>query len=141
MQRIFIENVKNKKYFDLKLSDFGSPIENLSGPPYYGFDPNSLTLFLKTIPTNVSRWEILDILKNCPGFLSLSMSEPLKSQNFARFAWVLFDSEPHCIEGLQILNGKQVTSDFKISPILSKTSSSKNIKVHPPACEENIDND
>ena len=55
MQRIFIENVKSSKYSDLKLQDTGVVIDNLSGSPYYGFDPNSLTLFLKTIPTNVSR--------------------------------------------------------------------------------------
>jgi SERRATE/Ars2, N-terminal domain/Arsenite-resistance protein 2/Domain of unknown function (DUF4187) len=141
MQRIFIENIKSNRYSDLKLFDVGFVVENLSGPPYYGFDPNSLTLFLKTIPTNVSRWEILSVLKNCSGFLSLSMSEPLKSQNFARFAWVLFDSEAHCLEGLQMLNGKQVTSDFRLSPIVSKTSSSKNVKVQPPACSENIESD
>ena len=141
MQRIFIEAVRSGKYADLKLQDPGTPVENLSAAPYYGFDPNSLTLFLKTIPINVSRWEILDVLKNCTGFLSLSMSEPLKSQNFARFAWVLFDTEAHCLESLQMLNGKPVTSDFRLSPILSKTSSSKNIKTQPPACLENIDND
>lgn len=141
MQRIFIENVKNGKYSSLKLQDSGQGCENLAGSPYFGFDPNSLTLFLKTIPTNVSRWEILDVLKNCPGFLSLSLSEPLKSQNFARFAWVLFDSEEHCTEGLQVLSGKQVTAEFRLSPILSKTSSSKNVKVQPPCCIEQIDND
>jgi SERRATE/Ars2, N-terminal domain/Arsenite-resistance protein 2/Domain of unknown function (DUF4187) len=140
MQRIFIESIKSSKYLDLKLEDLGC-IENLSGPPYYGFDPNSLTLFLKTIPTHVSRWEILDVLKNCPGFLSLSMSEPLKSQNFARFGWVLFDTEAHCLESLSLLNNKQVSSDFKISPILSKTSSSKNIKVQPAGCAQNVDSD
>jgi hypothetical protein len=141
MQRIFIENVKTGKYQDLKLQDMGAAVENLSGPPYYGFDPNSLTLFLKTIPTSVSRWDILEVLKNCVGFLSLSMSEPLKSQNFARFAWVLFDSEQHCLEGLQGLNGKQVTADFRLSPILSKTSSSKSIKTQPPCCVESVEND
>lgn len=141
MQRIFIENVKNTNFQGLKLQDIGSTPENLSGPPFFGFDPNSLTLFLKTIPTNVSRWEILDVLKNCNGFLSLSMSEPLKSQNFARFAWVLFDSEEHCGEGLQVLNGKQVTQDFRLSPILSKTSSSKSIKIQTSSNIENIEND
>lgn len=141
MQRIFIEAVKTEKFVDLRLQDTGTIAESLSGAPYYGFDPNSLTLFLKTIPINVSRWEILDVLKNCTGFLSLSMSEPLKSQNFARFAWVLFDSEAHCLESLQMLNGKQVTQDFRLSPILSKTSSSKNIKTQPATCVENIEND
>ncbi|OMJ81799.1 hypothetical protein SteCoe_17683 [Stentor coeruleus] len=141
MQRIFIENVKNNKFQGLKLQDIGSTPENLSGQPFFGFDPNSLTLFLKTIPTNVSRWEILDVLKNCNGFLSFSMSEPLKSQNFARFAWVLFDSEEHCAEGLQMLNGKQATQDFRLSPILSRTSSSKNIKIQTSSCIENIEND
>jgi len=27
-------------------------------PPYYGFDPNFMTLFIKSVPKNISRWEI-----------------------------------------------------------------------------------
>jgi hypothetical protein len=65
----------------------------------------------------------------------------LKSQNFARFAWVLFDSEELCVEGLASLSNKQVTSDFRLSPILSKTSSSKNLKIQPPGSEAQIDVD
>ena len=26
--------------------------------PYFGFDPNSMTLFIKSVPKNISRWEI-----------------------------------------------------------------------------------
>ena len=32
---------------------------NLNGSPFYGFDPDSFTLFIKAIPRNISRFDIL----------------------------------------------------------------------------------
>lgn len=69
---------------------------DVSKKPLYGFDANSLTLYLKQIPINISRWELLDKVKNINGFVSFSMSEPLKTYNFVRYAWVSFDSEENC---------------------------------------------
>lgn len=77
--RIFIETVRAHGFTDLKLSNEVPENEKISGPPYFGFDPNSMTLFLKTIPVNISRWDLLNVVKTTPGFVSLSMSEPLKS--------------------------------------------------------------
>jgi len=36
------------------------------------------------------------VLEKLPGFLSLSLSEPLRSNDFIRFGWILFDSEDNC---------------------------------------------
>ena len=129
LHKFFLEGVRTGKFQGLHLRD-SSP--NISGPPYYGFDPNSMTLFLKTIPVNISRWDLLNVVKTSPGFVSLSMSEPLKSQGYCRFAWVLYDSEEHCNESLTLLANKTVTADFKLSPVRSQSSSRKDIKVQPP---------
>lgn len=128
--KLFIETARSGALSNLKLSD--QQVENVSGPPYYGFDPNSMTLFLKTIPVNISRWDLLNVVKSSPGFVSLSMSEPLKSQGFCRFAWVLYDTEAHCNESLTLLTNKLVATDFRIAPVRSQSSSKKEVKMQPP---------
>lgn len=53
--------------------------DDISKEPLFGFDANSMTLYLKQIPVNISRWELLNHVRNTPGFVSFSMSEPLKT--------------------------------------------------------------
>jgi len=36
---------------------------DLLNQPYFGFDPNHLTLFIKSVVKNISRWEILEVYK------------------------------------------------------------------------------
>jgi hypothetical protein len=69
---------------------------DISKAPLFGFDPNKNTLYLKLIPKHISRWELLDVVYPTPGFLGLSMSEPLKTQDFVRYAWVTYDSQENC---------------------------------------------
>ncbi|CAG9334009.1 SRRT_2 [Blepharisma stoltei] len=128
----FIELSKHNGFSGLRLKIQESPVEKISGPPYFGFDPNSMTLFLKNIPVNISRWDVLNVVKTSPGFVSLSMSEPLKTQGFSRFAWVLYDTEDHCNESLELLTGRVVTPDFKLSPVKSQSVSRKELRLQPP---------
>lgn len=78
--------------------------DNILLSPFFGFDPNCMTLFIKAVPKNISRLEILDTLEKVTGFLSLSLSEPLKSHDFSRFGWILFDSEDNCNKAAYDLN-------------------------------------
>ena len=130
--KMFIETARAHGFAGLKLRDTHEGVSKISGPPYFGFDPNSMTLFLKTIPVNISRWDLLNVVKTSPGFVSLSMSEPLKTQGFCRFAWVLYDSEEHCNESLTLLTNKPVTGDFRLSPVRSQSSSKREVKLLPP---------
>lgn len=70
--------------------------EDVGARPLFGFDGSSMTLCLKGIPVAVSRWDLLEVLKDIRGFVSLSMSEPLRSNDFERYAFVTFDSEESC---------------------------------------------
>ena len=137
-QRAFIDQASQNGFAGLKLKEGEKNIEKISGPPYFGFDPNSMTLFLKTIPVNISRWDLLAVVKSSPGFVSLSMSEPLKSQGFSRFAWVLYDTEEHCNESLEILTNKPVTNEFRLNPVRSQSSSKKEAKLQPPQSVESL---
>ena len=51
----------------------------ISSSPLFGFDANSMTLYLKSIPSNISRWDILNRIRDTEGFVALSLSEPLKT--------------------------------------------------------------
>lgn len=107
--------------------------------PYYGFDPNSVTLYLKAIPVKISRWEVLEKVKHTPGFVSLSLSEPLKSQEFVRYAWVSYDSEDNCAKAKLLLEDAKINS-FRLAPIKSQ-SAKKTARITPPLVEgrEKID--
>lgn len=82
---------------------------DVSKAPIFGYDANSMTLYLKAIPKNVSRWELLDLLKDSRGFISLSLSDPLRTQDFERYAWVSYDSEENCRHAKEFLENKTVS--------------------------------
>lgn len=126
---IFITNKPKNDFFEI------------SNAPYFGFDPDKLTLFLHQLPRNVSRWQILDIIKKLPGFISMSLSEPIKNQNYYRYCWVTFDTENNCENAYETLNEYRISNDYKIIPIKSKSSTVKRIRLTPCLFEERIDED
>eukprot|EP01015_Nassula_variabilis_P037649 TRINITY_DN999_c0_g1_i3.p1 TRINITY_DN999_c0_g1~~TRINITY_DN999_c0_g1_i3.p1 ORF type:complete len:679 (-),score=87.66 TRINITY_DN999_c0_g1_i3:160-2196(-) len=112
---------------------------DITGPPYHGFNANSMTLFIKTIPKHVSRWDIKESLIKVPGFISLSLSEPLKSQEYTRFGWVLFDTEENCNKAASILSNL-VIRDYQFTIVKSK-SQLRPIKVITCLNKERFDED
>jgi hypothetical protein len=98
-----------------------------------------MTLYLKNIPTKVSRWELLEIIKETKGFVSLSMSEPLKAQEFERYAWITYDSDENCNAAKEILEKKRV-QNFLFNPVQSR-GVRKSIPISPPLPEENVKSD
>ncbi|KAL4460616.1 hypothetical protein ABPG72_002903 [Tetrahymena utriculariae] len=64
--------------------------------PYFGFDPVVRTLFIKTIPKELGRQDIYEIIQKIPGFQSLSLSEPVPNQQFQRYGWITFETEEQC---------------------------------------------
>lgn len=41
---------------------------NITGPPYYGFDPDKNTLFIKAIPRTISRFDIYEYVGKLEGY-------------------------------------------------------------------------
>jgi hypothetical protein len=78
-----------------------------------------MTLYLKSIPKKVSRWELLSLIKEeTRGFVSLSMSEPLRTQDFERYAWVSYDSDENCRLAKEILENKTLQDgNVRLNPI------------------------
>lgn len=112
---------------------------NILLSPYFGFDPNCMTLFIKAVPKNISRWEILETLEKVPGFLSLSLSEPLKSHDFSRFGWILFDSEDNSNKAAYDLNNFMIHNH--VFNIVKSRSQRKPIKVTTKLDSERIQKD
>ena len=114
---------------------------SISSPPFYGFDPDKMTLFLHQIPKKISRCEILNVIKKLQGFISMSMSEPIKNQDFVRYCWVTFDSEENTETAYDSLNNLVIDKDYKVNPIKSKSTTIKKIRVTPPLFDERISED
>jgi hypothetical protein len=125
----------------LKPSNVSDTTIDICSMPYYGFDPDKLTLFAYQIPKSISRFQILKVVKKLPGFVSMSMSEPIKNQNYCRYCWMAFDSEENCELAFDSLNDYKLTNDYKLFPIKSKSTTSKKLRVTVPYFEERISED
>ena len=98
-----------------------------------------MTLYLKQVPVNVSRWELYDIVRETNGFVSLSMSEPLKGQDFDRYAWISYDSEENCQKAKERLEQARI-QDFKLNPIHNRAIR-KNIMITPELADDTVERD
>lgn len=61
---------------------------DISKPPYYGFAPDSCTLFIRSLSREIARNDIRSIVEKLDGFRTLTMSDPLKKANFTRNCWI-----------------------------------------------------
>lgn len=81
------------------------------------------------------------------------MSEPLKTQDFERYAWVSYDSEENCRRAKDQLEGQKVPpaagssqkersehSEFRLQPVKSQTQR-KPIRITPPLAEDSLKRD
>ncbi len=80
----------------------------------------------------ISRWDLTEAFEKLTGFVSLSLSEPFKSQEFIRYGWILFDTEANgnkAFEYLKTLNIKGYAFN-----VVKSRSQTKSVKI----CE-NVD--
>ena len=95
------------------------------GPQIYKFDANSRTLYLKQVPVFVSRSQLKDAVNSvCGGLEQVIFSEPLKSKDFERFAWLEFVTEDLCNAAITSLETLVIRApeaynadDFKLCPV------------------------
>jgi len=90
------------------------------------------------MPRNISRWQILDIVKNLPGAVSMSLSEPIKNQNYVRYCWVTFSSEESCEKAYENLSDVRINNEYRLSPIKSKSTTLKRIRITAPLFDERL---
>jgi hypothetical protein len=129
-----------EKERDIVSSRHESSLE-ISTAPYFGFDPDRLTLFLHQVPRNLPYVKILEVVKKVPGFVSVSLSEPIRNQGYVRYCWVTFDTEENCDNAFESLNEYKITADYKVVPLKSKSSSTKRVRITPAYFDERITED
>ena len=85
-----------------------------------------------------------EIRQNTQGFVSLSMSEPLKTQNFERYAWVSFDSDENCRRAKDSLEKLTISTSsrdsFRLTPV-QNSAHRKNIMITPELADDSIERD
>ena len=135
MRGLRLEQDLSKDYDKLVMSKG----DEVARAPIYGYDANSMTLYLRSIPRNVSRQQLLEVIRaTTSGFVSLSMSEPLKTQNFERYAWISFDSDENCRRARDSLD--KVTQPTRLTPV-QNSAHRKNIMITPELPDDSIERD
>lgn len=86
--------------------------------PYFGFDSNAQTLFIKSIPRDCARREIEELFEGMDGYICLSVSEPLRSQDLVRFGWVIFKNSESCTKALDTMDRKLVV-EYELDIVLN----------------------
>ena len=110
------------------------------GSPYYFYDPNYLTLFsLNGLQKDIQIMPKLNLYKKQPGFISISLTEPDRKNDYKRNFWLLFNSEENCIKALDNLNAHKseelIKSETKMNPNYNR------VKVTPPLFDDRLDDD
>lgn len=114
---------------------------DLSLPPFYGFEPDKMTLFIHQVPRHISKKQIIEVARKLSGFVYLSLSEPIKAQDYNRYCWLTFDSEQNSKYAMEVLKDFQVSTEYKINPKESESSTIKTIRITPYLYTERIDED
>ena len=115
------------------------------GKPYYFYNPDYLTLYnLTSLTKNIEVIPIINLFKNYPGFVSLSLSEPERINGYKRSFWITCDNETNYQKILSSFEEYELKEDFKLRLIKSETTQNahyKKIKVTPPLFDERLDED
>ena len=110
------------------------------GRPYYFYDPNYLTLYnLSGLAKNEQIMPKLNAFKKLTGFISLSITEPERKNDYKRNLWLMFDSEKNCLKALDDLNDYKSEEYIKSQTIMNP--SYNKVKVTPPLFDERLNED
>jgi hypothetical protein len=70
--------------FDIHMN----PLIDITKEPYFGFDQDFCTLFIKAVPRPISRYDIRSVVEKLDGYKYLTMSDPVKKMNLTRYCWI-----------------------------------------------------
>ena len=114
------------------------------GKPYYFYNPDYLSLYnLTSLTKDIDIIPIINLLKKYPGFVSLSLTEPERINEYKRNFWVTYDNKNNYQNVLNSLKEYE-KGDFTIKLIKSETTQNihyKKIKITPPLFEDRLNED
>ena len=150
--RLLYTKIKNNQIEEIERDFTKIPVEeeiiqkeiNDDGTPYYFYDPDYLTLYnLHYLYKNDNVIEIIKVLKEQLGFISISISEPEKINYYKRNFWVTFDNETNMENAMNSLKDYEI-DQFMFKLIKSKTNQTpynKKIKLTPPLFDNRTSED
>ena len=106
-ERAFEELVQDASLYSMEIN-----LDNeldITEEPFYGFDSNYQTLFIKSVPKDCPRKAIEGIFKGMEGYTCLSLSEPLRTQEYVRFGWVIFKTDKACLKAFNEMKGEAIS--------------------------------
>ena len=145
---IYSNDENQENFTEQTIKDFSNPKENIeinnknySNNPYYIFDKDKRRIKFHSISKNNSITEILKYTKETNGFEFISISFPLRDQDYSRFCFLYYDSEENtklAFEKIQkiILDENH---NFYIPEIILE--SNIKIRITPPLFDERIKED
>ena len=114
---------------------------DITKEPYYAFNPDDFTVFLNEIPKTISRSQIISAISNIGNYLSVSMSTPNRLKNYSRYCWITFSTQEKCELAMTMLKECKITDDFMIFPYISKSLTSKYVRLTPRLFTNRIEED
>ena len=109
--------------------------------PFYLFNINNNSLFIQYLPYNVSFLSLHSIIKELPGLIFISISEPLKKDDYSRFIWLNFDNEKNVTNALEKLNLYEINENYILNVVKSNKFPLRKIKLFPVCINNNNNND
>ena len=82
------------------------------------------SIFLKTLPANITREELEEICKKFPGFLRVCLSDPVPAKKWQRKAWVTFKENTKVREICYSLNNTKIRG-CELSSLVNKPLSQR----------------
>ena len=105
---------------------------DITSSPFFGFDPDQRTLFIRALSKNISRYDIQELVEKMEGYRSLAMSDPLRKNDFTRNCWVEFDSEENTNKAADSLTGASIKEEkVKLSKAYTKVKRVKILRNYP----------
>ena len=117
-------NLHNQEKYEKIISKYYSS-------PFYIFNLNNNSLFIQYLPYNVSFISLDSVIKELPGLIFISLSEPLKKDDYSRFIWIHFDNENNVTNALEKLNLYEINENFILNVVKSNKFPLRKIKLFP----------
>jgi len=80
---------------------------------------HSLSVFMRQVPANITRADLIGVCKRYPGFLRVAMSEPSAERRFARRAWASFEHDVN-IKDINWSMSNIRIKDTELSPVVNR---------------------
>jgi RNA recognition motif-containing protein len=110
---------------------------DITKEPYFGFDQDVNTLFIKSVPRLISRYDIRSVVEKVEGYKYLTMSDPVKKNNLKRFCWIEFNNSENCNKAVLSLSGLMIKNEtLLISKSITKVKRVKILKNYPTTRQE-----